>query len=92
MVTTANAIDRPSNDINAPVNDADVLLIIAATAAIAPIVATAMARLISALFKSSPLIVARRVIERANMPTAAAISSSASALVLSASALSTLLN
>ena len=83
---------RPSNEIIAPVTEGDILLITAATAAIAPIVATAIARLISALFRSSPLIVARRVIESANIPTAAASSSMASALVLSASALSILLN
>ena len=92
MVTTANEIDRPSKDINAPPNVADVLLITAATAAIAPIVATAILRLITAALRSLPLSVANSVIDNANIPTAAASSSMASALVLSASALSKLLN
>ena len=92
LTTATNAIDSPTNDINAPVNEGDILLIRAATAAIAPIVAIAIVRFVSILSNSSSLIVASKVIERANMPTAAASSSMASALVLSASALSRLLN
>ena len=92
LTTKANEIDNPSNDMNAPPIVVDVLLIRAAIADKAPIVAIATVRLTSAVRNSISSIVARRVIDSARIPTAAAISSNASALVLKASALSTLLN